>query len=177
MGRARLSLKLLLKRLSKLAAAAVRVPLPALPSGFSISHTLSRAGRFTLIAVLSLLIHRLRKSALYSLQVTDTLKGFAEITTQKHLTKSMVLWLRNPHRYEAVAVTGNFPSISHEAAKGGKKLIREKMNAWGENSATEECGSLWTICALLRGGWGVLVPAERRTSTRLNTTNAFADAC
>lgn len=70
-GRAHFSPKLLLKRSSKLAAA-VRVPLPPLPLGFRSSHTLSRAGRFTLIAVLSWLIHRLRKTALYSLQATDT---------------------------------------------------------------------------------------------------------
>lgn len=66
-------------------------PLTPLPFRFSIRHTLSWARHFTLTGVLSLLIHRLRKTALYSLQATDALKSFAEITLWKSLRKSMVL--------------------------------------------------------------------------------------
>lgn len=49
------------------------------------------SGRSTLIAVLSSLIHRLRKTALYSLQAIDALKGFAEITIRRSLTKSTLI--------------------------------------------------------------------------------------
>lgn len=80
---------------------------------------------FTLTGVLSLLIHRLRKTALYSLQAIDALKSFAKITLWKSLRKSMVLQLRNSHHCKMVTVKGNFPSVTYDAAKGGKKNNKE----------------------------------------------------
>lgn len=77
-------------------------------------------------AVLSLLIPRLRRTVLYSLQATDALKGFTETTIQ--VTSS---WPEEEHGQETPTTTrqelmGNFPSVVYEAAKGGKKLREAK---------------------------------------------------
>lgn len=69
-------------------------------------------------AVLSLLIPRLSKTALYSLQATDALKGFTEITIQM-ITLS---WPDEEHGKETPTTTrwtlmGTFPSVIYTLCK------------------------------------------------------------
>lgn len=82
-----------------------------------------------------------------------------------------------------VTVTRNFPSVTYDAPKGGKKLIWKRNEHLGENikQHREESRSLWTICALLPMEPVFPVPNKplsnhrtRQVSPCLSTTSALA---